>query len=116
MNIILFLRIYKILITKVPVSPTIFLVACLLILKIDLEKAFDRIEWSFIYRSLLFFKFPPNIINLIINCISTSNIVILVNGNKTNYFPIPKYLSKRFNIPIHLNLVRGDPFHTLAIK
>lgn len=57
-----------------------------MILKIDLEKAFDRLEWSFVYRALRFFKFYPNITKLIMNCISSSRIAILVNGTRTSYF------------------------------
>lgn len=29
-----------------------------LIIKIDLEKAFDKLEWSYIRDTLIFFKFP----------------------------------------------------------
>lgn len=56
------------------------------VLKIDLEKAFDKLERPFIYRTLKFFKFPPNISSLILNCITTSNILILVNGIKSKTF------------------------------
>lgn len=49
-----------------------------LILKLDLEKSFDRLEWSFVYRTLLFFKFPPKFTRLIMHCISSSNISVLV--------------------------------------
>lgn len=51
------------------------------ILKIDLKKVFDRLEWSFIRDSLLFFNFPPNMFKLIISGISSSSISILVNRN-----------------------------------
>jgi len=57
-----------------------------LILKIDLEKASDKIEWSFIRETLIYFRFPRNIINLIMSCVTTSKISILINGNKTEYF------------------------------
>lgn len=57
-----------------------------MILKLDLEKAFDRSEWSFIYLTLSHFQFPTNIKNLIMNGINTSNIVILVNGITTSLF------------------------------
>lgn len=57
-----------------------------IILKLDLEKAFDCLEWSFAYRTLLYFKFPPKITTLIMNCISSSNIVVLINGIQTSYF------------------------------
>lgn len=57
-----------------------------MILKIDLEKAFDKIEWSFIRNTLIYFGFAHNIINLIMSCVSTSSISILVNGDHTEFF------------------------------
>lgn len=38
------------------------------------------------YKALIFFKFPPKITSLIMNCITTSQIAVLVNGGQTNYF------------------------------
>lgn len=57
-----------------------------MLIKIDLEKAFDRLEWSFVYRALRFFKFPPKMSRFIMYCISTSSIGILVNGSRMNFF------------------------------
>ena len=48
--------------------------------KVDLEKAYDRLEWSFIHKVLQAFRFPHNIIKLIMSCISTSSLFVLVNG------------------------------------
>lgn len=67
------------------------------ILELDMEKAFDRFKWSFVYRSLLYFKFLPKITTLIMNCISTKNIAILVNGTPKNYFSSSK------------DIIQGDP-------
>ncbi|GKV21615.1 hypothetical protein SLEP1_g31576 [Rubroshorea leprosula] len=53
------------------------------IVKLDLEKAYDRLEWSFIREALVYFQFPHRVIDLIMSCISTSHITILVNGGKT---------------------------------
>ncbi|GLT45320.1 hypothetical protein SLA2020_191580 [Shorea laevis] len=57
-----------------------------MIVKLDLEKAYDRLEWSFIREALMFFKFPDNFISLILSCISSSSISILVNGERTDSF------------------------------
>ena len=58
----------------------------LMALKIDLEKAFDRLEWGFIKHILSFFNFPTNWIELIMSCISSSSLPVLVNGERLNYF------------------------------
>ena len=55
-------------------------------LKIDLEKAFDRLEWSFVREVLVHFNFPPTLIALIMDCISSSTISILFNGGKLDPF------------------------------
>ena len=55
-------------------------------IKIDLEKAYDRLEWSFVYKILHAFHFPQNIIKLIMSCVSSTSISILVNGGKLDSF------------------------------
>ena len=48
-------------------------------IKLDLEKAYDRLEWSFIHRILQAFQFPPKILKIIMSCITSPNTAILVN-------------------------------------
>lgn len=48
--------------------------------KANLEKAYDRLEWSFIHKVLQAFWFPHNLLKVIMSCISTSSISVLVNG------------------------------------
>ncbi|XP_056688698.1 uncharacterized protein [Spinacia oleracea] len=55
-------------------------------LKLDITKAYDSIEWDFVRETLLFFNFPPNLISLIMSCISTPSISILWNGEICNAF------------------------------
>lgn len=55
-------------------------------LKIDMEKAYDRLEWHFIRDILNLYKFPMNLIKLIMSCISSSSISVLFNGGKLDSF------------------------------
>lgn len=63
-----------------------------IMLKIDLEKAFNRLKWSFVYRTLRFFNFPPKISKLVMHCICASTIGVLVNGTKFNFFSLSRSL------------------------
>jgi hypothetical protein len=56
------------------------------LLKIDLAKAFDRLEWTFISDALHRIGFNDKFINLIHTCISTSSLAVLVNDEPSNYF------------------------------
>ena len=49
-------------------------------IKIDLEKAYNRMEWHFIRDMLNMYKFPHKMISLIMSCISSSSISVLFNG------------------------------------
>ena len=49
-------------------------------IKIDLEKAYDKLEWSFIRERLLSFNFPMDMVENIKSCISTISTSILFNG------------------------------------
>jgi hypothetical protein len=53
------------------------------LLKLDLAKAFDRIEWHFIVLALRRQGFQDRFIDLVFACISTTSLSILINGDST---------------------------------
>ena len=57
-----------------------------MVIKLDLEKAYDRLEWSFIYRVLQAFHFPPKISKLIMSCVTSTSTSILFNGGALESF------------------------------
>lgn len=54
--------------------------------KIDLEKAYDRLNWDFIELTLNDFGFPQSTICLIMSCFRAISLSILWNGAKTETF------------------------------
>ncbi|XP_028784410.1 uncharacterized protein LOC114740430 [Neltuma alba] len=57
-----------------------------LAVKVDLEKACDKLEWSFIVDTLKEMGLEEKICNVIMACISTSSSLILWNGEQTEKF------------------------------
>ena len=57
-------------------------------IKLDLEKAYDRLKWSFFRDTLKLFRLPSKLISLIMSYISSSAISILFNGGN----PLSPYL------------------------
>ena len=57
-----------------------------MVIKIDLEKAYDKFECSFIRDVLHAANFPSEMIQLIMSCVSSSTASILVNGGALDLF------------------------------
>lgn len=55
-------------------------------IKIDFEKAYDQLKWSFIQNTLFEIKFPQLLISYIMECITTSTMQVLWNGEPTDSF------------------------------
>ena len=51
-----------------------------MVLKIDLEKAYDKFEWSFTRDMLFRVNFPLDLIEVIMSCVSMVSTSIMVNG------------------------------------
>ena len=55
-------------------------------LKINLEKAYDKPEWSFIRSMLIKYNFPENLIEIMMSCISSVSTSLLFNGGSLEPF------------------------------
>lgn len=54
--------------------------------KVDLEKAYDRMDWEFLKRIMFELQIPEAWLNLIMNSVSTPVLSLLWNGEKTESF------------------------------
>ena len=50
-----------------------------MVIKIDLEKAYDRLEWSFVQDTLKLFNIPDYLVNVIMSYILSSSVAVLLN-------------------------------------
>jgi hypothetical protein len=95
--------------------------------KLDLEKAFDNVNWDFLKSCLHDFGFPDITIKLIMHCVSSPTYSILWNGNKMPPFkpthglrqgdPLSPYLfimcMEKLSVAINETVIQGswEPIH-----
>lgn len=56
------------------------------VMKIDISKAFDSVQWAFVLESLAALGFPDRFIHWIKLCITTPSFSVQVNGDLAGYF------------------------------
>lgn len=55
-------------------------------LKLDLSKAFDRMDWNYLRSILPLYGFPDKLVHWIMACVSSAEFSIVVNGRGDGYF------------------------------
>ena len=57
-----------------------------MLIKLDIKKAYDRVDWRFLCKCLEAYGFSKQWIDLIFECISTPKMSILVNSTLVGFF------------------------------
>ena len=85
-------------------------------IKIDLEKAYNRLEWSFIRDTLALFKFPNHLAFLIMSCVSTSSIYVLYNGGALEPFLPLSGIRQGYPLSLYLFILCMEVLGALITK
>lgn len=56
-------------------------------LKIDISKAYDNLNWDFLFRVLHVIELPDRFIDWLKECVTTPSYSVVVNGELNGFFP-----------------------------
>uniref|UniRef100_A0A2N9I043 Uncharacterized protein n=1 Tax=Fagus sylvatica TaxID=28930 RepID=A0A2N9I043_FAGSY len=86
-----------------------------LLTEVDLQKAYDRVNWSFLKEVLYRFGFHEKFIMWIMQCVTKVSFSILINGGKTKSFILPVGLGKGTPcLPTYLSYVKSTLIKSVA--
>ncbi|XP_073049677.1 uncharacterized protein [Primulina eburnea] len=56
------------------------------LLKVDLEKAYDTVDWTFLKEALVLFNFHARFVDWIMECVTTTSYSVVINGAYHGHF------------------------------
>lgn len=79
-----------------------------LALKLDMNKAYDRVEWDFLEAALVRFGLNHGWVRLVMECVTTVTFSIVLNGNAGEFFKPNRGLRQRDHLSPYLFLIISE--------
>ena len=83
------------------------------ILKLDLEKAYDKVSWSFLRLILLQVGLSFDVVKWIMSCVSSASFVVLINESPTTFFKSSHGIRQGCSLSAYLFLLIIEGFNRL---
>ena len=85
-------------------------------LKLDVSKAYDRVEWNFLRQITLKLSFPSDWVARVMSCVSSTSFSILINGKPFGMINPTKELWQGDPLSPYLFLLCAEGFTSLLQK
>ncbi|GKA65583.1 hypothetical protein Tco_0765290, partial [Tanacetum coccineum] len=70
--------------------------------KVDIQKAYDTVDWKFLHDILIGFGFHPHMIGWIMECVTSTSFSLIINGSLYGYFKGQRGLRQGDPISLYL--------------
>ena len=88
----------------------------LVALKLEISKAYDRVEWRFFKQTMERLGFSHKWIKLVLNCITTTNFSVIINGKPKGMFSAQRCLRQGCPLSPYIFLICAEAFSNLLMQ